>query len=252
MANDTRLGTTIGGYRIDSLIGRGGMGTVYLAEHAGLQRKVALKVLSAELADDPKFRERFVRESRVAASIEDPNIVPIYEAGEADGVLFIAMRYVRGTDVKALIAHEGAFSPRRAVSIISQVASALDAAHAEGLIHRDIKPANILLVPAPDTSRPDKVYLSDFGLTKRASSDSGLTSTGQFVGTLDYAAPEQIEGNPLSPQTDVYSLGCVLYECLTARVPYQRDQDLARMHAHLMDPPPRVTDIRPELPSRID
>ena len=181
MTQDTRIGTTLSGYRIESLIGRGGMGAVYLAEHIGLQRKVALKILSPDLADDAKFRDRFVRESRIGASLEDPNIVPIYEAGEADGVLFIAMRYVRGTDLRALIESGGALPPERTVSIVSHVASALDAAHEQGLVHRDVKPANVLLAPGDDT-HPDKVYLSDFGLTKRASSDSGITATGQFVG----------------------------------------------------------------------
>ncbi len=251
MTEDPRLGTTLAGYRIESLIGRGGMGTVYLAEHLGLQRKVALKVMSADLAGDARFRERFVRESRLAASIEDPNIVPIHEAGESDGVLFIAMRYVRGTDLERLLQDHGPLGPDRTVAILSQVASALDAAHEEGLIHRDIKPANILLAPGGAT-HPDKVYLSDFGLTKRASSDSGLTATGQFVGTLDYAAPEQFEGGALTPQTDVYSLGCVLFECLTGRAPFPRDREAAVLHAHLMEPPPKVTDARPDLPAGID
>ncbi|MDP9343633.1 MAG: serine/threonine-protein kinase [Actinomycetota bacterium] len=251
MAQDARIGTTLAGYRIDSLIGRGGMGTVYLAEHLGLGRKVALKVLSPDLADDPRFRDRFVRESRLAASIEDPNIVPIYEAGESNGVLFIAMRYVSGTDLKALIATHGALPVERTASIVSQVASALDAAHEQGLVHRDVKPANVLIV-AGGESRPDKVYLSDFGLTKRASSDSGLTATGQFVGTLDYAAPEQFEGGALTPQTDVYSLGCVVYECLTGEVPFPRDREAAVLHAHLMEAPPRITEKRPELPEGID
>jgi YVTN family beta-propeller protein len=251
MAQDARIGTTLAGYRIDSLIGRGGMGTVYLAEHLGLGRKVALKVLSPDLADDPRFRDRFVRESRLAASIEDPNIVPIYEAGESNGVLFIAMRYVSGTDLKALIETHDALPVERTASIVSQVASALDAAHEQGLVHRDVKPANVLIV-AGGESRPDKVYLSDFGLTKRASSDSGLTATGQFVGTLDYAAPEQFEGGALTPQTDVYSLGCVVYECLTGEVPFPRDREAAVLHAHLMEAPPRVTEKRPELPEGID
>jgi serine/threonine protein kinase len=183
MATDSRIGTTLAGYRIERLIGRGGMGSVHRAEDQAMGRKVALKILSSELASDPRFRERVIRESRLAASIEDPNIVPIYEAGESEGTLFIAMRYVEGTDLKALIEREGALAPERTVSILAQVASALDAAHDKGLVHRDVKPANILVLPATRSSRTDKVYLSDFGLTKRASSDSGLTGTGQFVGT---------------------------------------------------------------------
>jgi len=206
MAIDSRIGTILAGYRIERLIGRGGMGSVYLAEDQAMGRRVALKILSSELASDQAFRDRFIRESRVAASIEDPrdrfiresrvaasiedpNIVPIYEAGESEGTLFIAMRYVEGTDLKALIDREGALAPERVVSILGQVASALDAAHDQGLVHRDVKPANVLVLQASRTSRADKVYLSDFGLTKRVSSDSGLTGTGQFVGTLDYAAP---------------------------------------------------------------
>src|SRR5436309_4316106 len=207
-----------------------------------------MKVLAPELASDPRFRDRFLRESRLAASIEDPNILPVHEAGEADGTLFIAMRYVRGTDLRHLLDAEGPLSLERTLSILTQVASALDAAHAEGLIHRDVKPANVLLVPGT----PDKVYLADFGLTKRATSDSGVTRTGQFVGTLDYAAPEQFTGERLTPATDVYSLGCVLYECLTGEPPFPRDREAAVLHAHLNEPPPRPTATRPELPEAVD
>ncbi|MDP9342090.1 MAG: protein kinase [Actinomycetota bacterium] len=248
MATDSRIGTTVAGYRIESVVGRGGMGVVYLAEQVALGRKVALKVLAPDLAGDPRFRDRFLRESRVAASLEDPNILPVHEAGESEGALFIAMRYVRGTDLRRLIDSEGPLAPERTVSILSQVASALDAAHAEGLIHRDVKPANVLLVPGT----PDKVYLADFGLTKRATSDSGVTGTGQFVGTLDYAAPEQFTGDPLTPATDVYSLGCLLYECLVGEPPFPRDREAAVLHAHLNEPPPKPTEKRPGLPAAID
>ncbi len=250
MASDPRIGITIAGYRIESALGRGGMGVVYLAEDTRLGRKVALKVLSPDLASDARFQDRFVRESRIAASIEDPNIVPIYEAGEADGVLFIAMRHVRGTDLEAVL-EEGPVLPERAVAIVSQAARGLDAAHREGLVHRDVKPGNILLVPGSEPGT-EHVYLSDFGLTKRASSDSGITGTGQFVGTLDYAAPEQFTGEPLDARTDVYSLGCVLYECLTGAPPYRKDRDAALMYAHLNEPPPKPTAERPELPAAID
>jgi len=250
--SDPRLGTTVGGYRIDSMIGRGGMSVVYLAEDAHLGRKVAVKFLAPDLVQDSKFRERFVRESRLAASLEHPNIVTIYEAREADGQLYLAMRYVAGTDLKRLIGHEGALDPQRAVSIVSQAASALDAAHAEGLIHRDVKPGNILITPRTDPTGRDRVYLSDFGLTKRATSDSGITATGQFVGTLDYAAPEQFEARPQDARADVYSLGCVLYECLTGEVPFPRENQAALVYAHLHAPPPKVTDRRPELPGAID
>jgi serine/threonine protein kinase/outer membrane protein assembly factor BamB len=250
MGTDSRIGTEIAGYRIESVLGRGGMGVVYLAEDTRLGRKVALKLLSPDLAADDRFRDRFVRESRVAASIEDPNIVPIHEAGEADGVLFIAMRYVRGTDLETLL-EEGPVDPARAVGIVSQAARGLDAAHREGLVHRDVKPGNILLVPGSEPGT-EHVYLSDFGLTKRASSDSGITGTGQFVGTLDYAAPEQFTGEPLDARTDVYSLGCVLYECLTGAPPYRKDRDAALMYAHLNEPPPKPTAQRPELPAAVD
>jgi streptogramin lyase/tRNA A-37 threonylcarbamoyl transferase component Bud32 len=249
---DPRLGTTVGGYRIDSMIGRGGMSVVYLAEDAHLGRKVAVKFLAPDLVQDSKFRERFVRESRLAASLEHPNIVTVYEAREHDGQLYLAMRYVAGTDLKRLIGSEGALDPERTVSIVSQAASALDAAHAEGLIHRDVKPGNILITPRTDPGGRDRVYLSDFGLTKRATSDSGITATGQFVGTLDYAAPEQFEAKPQDARADVYSLGCVLYECLTGEVPFPRENQAALVYAHLHAPPPKVTAVRPDLPGAID
>jgi YVTN family beta-propeller protein len=249
---DQQVGTEISGYRIESLIGRGGMGVVYLAEDLHLKRKVALKVLAPELAQDEKFRERFVRESQLAASLDHPNIIPIFEAREAGASLYIAMRYVPGLDLKTLIAQEGPLPPERAVPILRQAASALDAAHAEGLIHRDVKPGNILITPRTESGGTDRVFLSDFGLTKRASSDSGITATGQFVGTLDYAAPEQFEGKPLDARTDVYSLGCVLYESLTGEVPFPRENQAALVYAHLMAAPPQARDKRPDLPSAID
>ena len=248
---DSRVGTTLGNYRIESIIGRGGVGVVYLAEDLRLGRRVALKVLSQDLSAESGIRDRFTRESRIAASLDDPNIVPIHEAGEAEGLLYIAMRYVEGTDLALLLAEEGALDPRRAVSIVAQVASALDAAHSRGLVHRDVKPANILVVPGQG-SRPEHVYLSDFGLTKRLSSESEVTRTGQFLGTLNYAAPEQFEGRPLDARTDVYSLGCVLFECLTGTAPFRKEQDAALMYAHLQEPPPAVTTERPELPPAVD
>jgi serine/threonine protein kinase/streptogramin lyase len=252
MASDARIGTEIAGYRIESVLGRGGMSVVYLAEHVGLKRKAALKLMVPELAVDDRFRERFVRESQMAAALDHPNIIPIYEAGEIDGVLYIAMRYVRGTDLRALLQDVGALPPERALAICSQAAAALDAAHVEGLVHRDVKPANILLAPGSGADSPEHVYLSDFGVTKRASSASGLTGTGQFIGTLDYAAPEQIEGRPLDGRTDVYSLGCVLYECLTGEVPFPRDAEMAVLWAHMSQPPPKVTEQQPNLADAID
>jgi serine/threonine-protein kinase len=243
----------LAGYRIEDLLGRGGMSTVYLAEDTRLRRRVALKVLAPQLGLDERFRERFVRESQVAAAMEHPNIVPIYEAGEADGRLFIAMRYVRGTDLRQLLTREGRLDAGRAVRILRDVASALDAAHAEGLVHRDVKPANILLVEGAGEDGRDVVYLSDFGLTKRLEGESGgLTKTGQFVGTIDYVAPEQIEGKEVDARADVYSLACVLFECLTGQVPFGREEQVAALYAHLQDKPPTVSSHRPDLPEGLD
>jgi len=246
MGEDTRVGTELAGYRIERVIGRGGMSVVYLAEHVRLGRRVALKLLAAELADSERFRDRFLRESRLAASIDHPNIVPIYDADEADGTLFIAMRYVEGSDLKQVIRSEGRLDADRTAAIVGQVASALDAAHALGLVHRDVKPSNVLLTP------DDHVYVSDFGLTKRALSVSGLTATGQLVGTIDYVAPEHIKGDKVDGRADVYSLGCVIVECLTGHVPYPRDLEVGVLWAHVEESPPTVTGERPDLPQEVD
>jgi serine/threonine protein kinase len=249
---DLQPGTEVAGYRIVSTLGRGGMSVVYLAEHDWLQRKVALKVLAPQLAEDDRFRERFVRESRLAASLDHPNVIPIYEAGASGGDLFIAMRYVEGTDLRTLLHEGGALEPRRAVPIVRQVAAALDAAHEQGLVHRDVKPGNVLLARQRGSEAGEHVYLSDFGLTKRSASDSGITGTGQFVGTLDYAAPEQFKGGTSDARTDVYSLGCVLFECLTGSPPFTSENDAGLMYAHLQEEPPSVTAQQPELPREID
>ena len=246
MAEDTRVGTELGGYHIERVIGRGGMSVVYLAEHVRLGRRVALKLLASELADSERFRDRFLRESRLAASIDHPNIVPIFDADEADGVLFIAMRYVEGSDLREVIRAEGRLDAVRTAAIVGQIASALDAAHALGLVHRDVKPGNVLLTP------DDHVYVSDFGLTKRAVSVSGLTATGQLVGTIDYVAPEQIRGDPVDGRADVYSLGCMIVECLTGHGPYARELEVGVLWAHVEEPPPKVTDERPDLPHEMD
>jgi tetratricopeptide (TPR) repeat protein len=222
------------------------MGRVYLAEDPRLGRKVALKLLEPELADDERFRARFTKESRIAASLDHPNIVPIYEAGEQEGVLFIAMRYVEGTDLGRLIRDDGALPLDRAVTIVSQVGSALDAAHRRGLVHRDVKPSNILV------GEDDHAYLTDFGLIKGREADTSLTKSGQFMGSVDYAAPEQIMGQEIDGRADVYSLGCVLYECLSGEPPYPRHSEAAALYAHLKEPPPSVTPKRPELPPTID
>ena len=252
MSSGVQIGAEFAGYRIDSLLGRGGMSIVYLAQHLRLERRVALKVPTAELLEDDNFRERFVRESRLASAIDHPNIIPIYEAGEVDGVPFIAMRYVAGTDLKKLIDQEGVLDVPRALSIVGQVASALDSAHHEGLIHRDVKPANVLIVPRRQPEESDQVYLADFGLTKHSTSQGGLTKTGQFVGTIHYVAPEQIEGPTVDGRVDVYAPGCVLYECLVGQPPFVKDTDVAVIYAHLLEPPPRPGQMRTELPVAFD
>jgi serine/threonine-protein kinase len=242
-------GSSFGPYRIESVLGRGGMSVVYLAEDTRLGRRVAIKVLASELAADAAFRSRFVRESQLAAGLEHPNIVPVYEAGETDGRLFIAMRYVRGTDLRSLITLEGPLEPDRTIGLLRPVAAALDAAHRRGLVHRDVKPGNILI--ASDEGE-EHVYLSDFGLSKHTTSQSGLTRTGQFMGTVDYVAPEQIQGQEVDGRADGYSLACVLYECLTSRAPYAKESDVATLFGHIQDPPPRVTEAKPNLPAEID
>jgi predicted Ser/Thr protein kinase len=227
-------------HRIEGLAGRGGMGVVYRATQLGLDRLVALKIITPALAEDPSFRERFVAESKAAASIEHPNVIPVYYAGEREGVLFIVMRYIDGPDLRALVRAEGKLDSKRAAHIIAQVAAGLDAAHQHGLVHRDVKPANVLL------GHDDHAYLTDFGLTKRtASTDGGLSRTGGWVGTLGYVAPEQIRGERIDARTDVYALGCVLVYALTGRGPYIRDSDEATLWAHLNAPPPSE-DVPPE------
>ena len=226
-------GDEFGPYTIESVLGRGGMGTVYLATHARLDRRVALKVIASELADDPDFRARFLRESQLAASLDHPHVIPIYDADEIDGVLYLAMRYVDGPSLQKLIRDRGALPRPDTLGIADQIGSALDAAHAAELIHRDLKPANILLADG-------HAYLCDFGLAKRTTSQA-MTQAGSFLGTVDYCSPEQIRGEPLDGRADVYSFGCVLYHCLSGEPPYARESDVAVLQAHLNDPPPTVT-----------
>jgi len=213
-------GSAVGRYLLEEQIGHGGMAAVFKARDEQLGRTVALKILAPGLAADQAFRQRFARESRAAAAVDDPHIIPLYEAGEANGVLFIAMRFVPGGDVRSLLFREGPLAPERAAAIVSPVAAALDAAHAAGLVHRDIKPANMLLDSQP--GRPDHVYLSDFGLSKAAAGSTGLTGTGLFLGTVDYAAPEQINGKPVDGRADQYSLGCAAFEMLCGEPPFRR------------------------------
>ena len=231
-------GTVVAGYRLEAQVGAGGMAVVFRARDERLGRLVALKILAPALASDQMFRLRFVAESRAAAAVDDPHIIPVYEAGEASGALFIAMRFVKGGDLRLILQQEGALSPERAAGFISPVASALDAAHGTGLVHRDVKPANILVDARP--GRPDHVYLSDFGVSKGAMSSVSLTAAGQFLGTPDYSAPEQIQGLPVDGRVDQYALACVAYQLLTGALPFERDQGMAVLFAHLSQPPPSL------------
>ena len=233
--DELQRASVVGGYRIDELIGRGGMGLVYRATNVALNRIYALKVLSPALAEDEQFRERFKREMRIAASLHHPNIVGIHYAGEHDGMLFFVMDYVTGTDLRDIIVRDGAIEPRRAVDLLEQFASALDAAHARGLVHRDVKPANILITVKDGE---EHAYLTDFGLAKKFDTVSGLTVKGSVVGTVDYMAPEQITGDRTDARTDIYALGCVFYQMLTGSVPFERDNSVATLFAHVHHPPP--------------
>jgi serine/threonine-protein kinase len=248
---DPRVGTDLGPYRIESVIGRGGMGIVYLATDTRLDRRVALKLLTSDLADDEAFRARFLRESRLAASIDHPNIIPVYEAGEVGGTYFLAMRYVEGIDLETRL-RAGPLAPGEAVHLLAQVASALDAADEAGLIHRDVKPANVLIAPGKATDRGDHAYLTDFGLTKHRGSETGVTQAGSFLGTLDYIAPEQIEGRAIDGRADRYALACMAFQCLAGSPPFARDNDAAVLMAHLRDAPPSAVALRPELPAAAD
>jgi Protein kinase domain len=244
------IGDTFAGYHIEAMLARGGMSTVFQAQHDQLARRVAIKILTPELAQDERFRERFIRESRLAASLDHPNIIPIYDAGEVNKFLFIAMRYVESS-LKVVLEQERSLAPAPLIRIASQVADALDAAHALNLVHRDVKPANVLIA-RPNDARSSHVYLADFGLTKHVHSRSGLTGTGEFVGTIDYTAPEQIEGKEVDGRSDVYSFGCMLFECLTGEVPFPRESDAAVLWAHLQDGAPLVSSLRSDCPQGID
>ncbi|MFC9129888.1 serine/threonine-protein kinase [Streptomyces sp. NPDC057099] len=246
------LGQQIAGYRIEKEIGRGGMAVVYRARDLRLERTVALKLLAPELARNDTFRRRFTHESRAAAAIDHPHIVPVFEAGETDGVLYIAMRYVVGSDLRHLLDREGPLSPATTLRIAAQVASALDAAHDHGLVHRDVKPGNILVARGTDSDHPEHAYLTDFGLTKKSLSLTGFTTVGQFVGTLDYVAPEQISGRPVDARCDVYGFGCVVYEILAGHPPFRRDDDMALLWAHQYDEAPPLTEARPDLAPKVD
>ena len=238
------------GYRVEELLGAGGMAVVFRARDERLGRLVALKILTPALASVPGFRQRFISESRAAAVVDNPHIIPVYEAGEADGVLYIAMRFVGGGDLRQVLDRGGPLAPDRAVDFVSQVASALDAAHRVGLAHRDVKPANVLVDTSAD--RPDHAYLSDFGISKEVTASAGLTRPGQYLGTALYSAPEQIRGLAVDGRTDQYALACVAYQLLTGVVPFERDQVPALMYAHLSEPPPSLRPRRPDLPGAAD
>jgi serine/threonine protein kinase len=251
MPTEPMVGTEFAGYRLNAVISRTNMSVVYTAEHPRLGHAIALKVLAPDLATNDRFRERFVSESRIAAGIRHPNVIPIYDAGPCDGLLYIAMQYVSGADLRAILRERGRLSPEQSVLLLGQAGRGLDAAHRQHLVHRDVKPGNMLVERGVDQD-PDHVYLSDFGITKRALTHTGLTSTGQFVGTVDYVAPEQITGSQVDGRADIYSLGCVLYECLVGRVPFVKEYEQAIVYSHQHEAPIRPSELRPELPEAID
>ncbi|MGW5574343.1 serine/threonine-protein kinase [Nocardia thailandica] len=242
-------GTIFAGYRIERVLGSGGMGTVYVAAHPRLPRRDALKVLSAEYGADPEFRARFIREAELAARLDHPEIVGVYDRGVTDGRLWIAMRFVDGPDAATVI-RTAPPSPERALHIVAAVARGLDHAHRAGLLHRDVKPANILLEPVP--GRPDRVALTDFGIAKAVAATTALTQAGSVLATVAYAAPEQLSGGPVDHRADVYALGCTLYELLTGAKPFPRATPEAVIAAHLHEPPPRPTALVRDLPRAID
>jgi serine/threonine-protein kinase len=243
---DPTVGTVVAGYRIENRIGRGGMGVVYLAEHQTLRRRAALKIIAPDLASSDDFRERFLREARIAAGLSHPNIVTVYDAGEVDGLLYIAMQYVPGQDLSHVLRDERRLGPFRVLDIGRQVGAALDAAHEHGLIHRDVKPANVLIDGR-------LAFLTDFGLTKeRMGSGAELTRVGEVVGTTHYLAPEQVEGKELDGRADVYALACLIFHCLTGEVPFPRENDMAVLYAHLHDDPPKLSERRRGLPEGLD
>ncbi|MFF7352971.1 MULTISPECIES: serine/threonine-protein kinase [Streptomyces] len=246
------IGAEIAGYRVERELGRGGMAVVYRAKDLRLGRTVALKLLAPEYTRNDAFRRRFAQESRVAAAIDHPNIVPVFEAGETDGILYIAMCFVAGQDLRALLDREGPLPAATALRIAAQLASALDAAHARDLVHRDVKPGNVLVAKGVDSDHPEHVYLTDFGLAKKSLSLTGFTTAGEFVGTLDYVAPERVAGRPVDGRSDLYSLACVVHEMLAGTPPFRRDDHLELLWAHQYDPPPALSKERPDIPAAAD
>jgi serine/threonine-protein kinase len=246
------VGTEFAGYRLRAVLGRGGMSIVYVAENPRLRNVIALKVLAPELASDQVFRTRFREESQIAASLNHPHVIPIHDFGSSDGLLYIAMRYVNGTDLRHLINDRGWLTPGTAVHLLAQAARALDAAHRRGLVHRDVKPGNLLISQGGDDGDPDHVYLADFGITKYVGRPSGLTVAGTVLGTVHYVAPEQIQQRPVVGAADQYSLGCVLYECLTGRAPFEKNSNEAIMWGHAEEFATPASTLRPDLPAAID
>ncbi len=242
-------GSEFAGHRIVGVLGKGGMGVVYRARKLALDRERALKVIAPALSDDARFRERFKRESRMAAAIEHPNVIPVHDAGEEDGMLYLAMRLVEGSDLHRVVQAERRLGHRRTASIVAGIGAALDAAHAQGLVHRDVKPANVLIEPSADGER---VYLTDFGITRTTTGGETLTGTGEFVGSVEYIAPEQAAGEHVDARTDVYSLGGVAHFALTGRPPFPRENSLATLFAHANAPRPRPTETDPSLPPAVD
>jgi predicted Ser/Thr protein kinase len=250
MAAGIQIGSTFAGYSIEGVLGRGGMGVVYLAEQPELGRKVAIKVIAPALASDPDYLRRFKHESRLAAAIEHPNAIPIYEAGVAEGEIpYLVMRYVDGVDLATLIRREGKLDGARAARIVEQVSGALDEAHARGLVHRDVKPGNVIVEKRRGS---EQAYLTDFGLTKQMDATSGVTATGRWVGTIDYASPEQIRGEHVDARSDVYALGCVLFVALTGQLPFEREADVAKLYAHINDPAPAPSSVAQGVPPQLD
>jgi serine/threonine-protein kinase len=243
----------LAGHRIDALIGEGGMGMVYRATHLQLHRTVALKVLPPSLAADPDYRRRFEREAAIAASLEHPHVVPIYDAGHANGILYLSMRFVDGEDLGAVLRREGMLGVERVCAVLGPVADALDAVHEAGLVHRDVKPGNVLIARAARPRGVEQVYLCDFGIAKgRSATAAEITSAGQYIGTLQYSSPEQIEGKWLDGRSDQYGLACLVFRSLTGQVPYPRPETAGVLYAHLTADPPRPSLHRPDLPAAVD
>ena len=250
MSDSLAPGSTFAGCRVEAVAGRGGMGVVFRATQLALARPVALKVIAPEWVADEGYRERFQREAQLTASIDHPNVIPVYEAGELDGRLYLMMRWVEGTDLRALLSDSGCLSPKRAIRLLRPVASALAVAHRRGLVHRDIKPANVL-IPHEEDEHEDHVYLTDFGIARLTDGES-ITRTGLFVGTVDYMAPERLQGGKGDAASDIYSFGCMLFEVLTGHVPFERPSNVAKIFAHVSDPIPSAAEAVAEVPVELD